>query len=54
MCELNICRQVENVARSSVVEAAWSRGQPRGVHGWIYSLEDGLLQDLECSRFRKL
>jgi carbonic anhydrase len=50
LCELNVQGQVASVARTTVVEAAWSRGQALGVHGWIYSLEDGLLRDLQCSR----
>ncbi|EAQ99064.1 carbonate dehydratase [Congregibacter litoralis] len=51
LCEMNVRRQVENVVRTSVVQAAWSRGQALGIHGWIYSLRDGLLNDLKCSRF---
>lgn len=51
LCEMNVRRQVENVARTSVVQAAWDRGQALGVHGWIYSLNDGLLQDMKCSQF---
>lgn len=51
LCEMNVRRQVENVARTSVVQAAWARGQALGVHGWIYSLQDGLLNDLRCSQF---
>jgi len=50
LCELNVLRQVENVARTTVVEAAWARGQKLAVHGWLYSLQDGLLRDLGCSR----
>lgn len=51
LCELNVQRQVHNVCQSTVVQAAWERGQELGVHGWIYSLRDGLLNDLECSNF---
>jgi carbonic anhydrase len=38
--------QVSNVCRTTVVQAAWERGQELSVHGWIYALEDGLLRDL--------
>lgn len=46
MCEVNVIAQAVNVCQTTVVEAAWSRGQPLAVHGWIYRLEDGLLHDL--------
>jgi len=46
LCELNVLEQVRNVARTTVVQDAWRRGQPLAVHGWIYALEDGLLRDL--------
>jgi len=49
LCELNTLEQAFNVCRTSVVQGAWRRGQPLTVHGWIYSLEDGLLQDLGFS-----
>lgn len=49
LCELNVMQQVENVARSTAVGEAWSRGQALAVHGWIYGLEDGLLRDLGVS-----
>ena len=37
------------VASSEVVEAAWERGAPLAVHGWIYDLKDGLIRDLEVT-----
>jgi carbonic anhydrase len=46
LCELNVREQVSNVCRTTVVQAAWARGQGLSVHGWIYALEDGLLRDL--------
>ena len=46
LCELNVIEQVFNVARTTIVQNAWQRGQDLTVHGWIYSLEDGLLRDL--------
>lgn len=46
LCELNVVEQVRNVAETTVVQAAWERGQPLSLHGWIYGLEDGHLQDL--------
>ena len=49
LCELNVVEQVLNVAQTTVVQAAWRRGQDVAVHGWIYGLEDGLLRDLGVS-----
>ena len=46
LCELNVVQQVRNVARTTLVGDAWNRGQPLTLHGWIYGLGDGLLQDL--------
>lgn len=47
LCELNVIEQVLNVTQTTVVRGAWERGQKLTVHGWVYSLEDGLLRDLE-------
>ena len=47
LCELNVIEQVMNVTQTTVVRGAWDRGQELTVHGWIYSLEDGLLRDLK-------
>jgi carbonic anhydrase len=46
LCELNVIEQVVNVCQTTVVREAWDRGQPLAVHGWIYSISDGLLRDL--------
>jgi carbonic anhydrase len=46
LCEFNVIEQVVNVSETTVVRDAWARGQPLAVHGWIYDLRDGLLQDL--------
>lgn len=46
LCELNVIDQVLNVSQSTVLQDAWSRGQNVSVHGWIYALSDGLIQDL--------
>jgi carbonic anhydrase len=46
LCELNVIEQVVNVSQTTVVRDAWARGQNLAVHGWVYGLRDGLLQDL--------
>ena len=46
LCELNVIQQVRNVAADVFVQDAWARGQPLSVHGWVYSLANGLVNDL--------
>ncbi len=46
MCELNTAAQVANVCRTTIVRNAWRKGQQLCVHGWVYSLEEGLLHDI--------
>ena len=46
LCELNVIRQVRNVAADVFVQDAWARGQSLAVHGWVYSLANGLVNDL--------
>jgi len=47
LCELNVIRQVRNVASDVFVQDAWARGQSLAVHGWVYSLANGLVTDLD-------
>src|SRR5580704_1277072 len=49
LCELNVMRQVTNVASDVFVQEAWARGQDLCVHGWVYSLTDGLVKDLNVT-----
>jgi len=46
LCELNVIEQVQNLRQTTVVRDAWARGQDLAVHGWVYDLNDGLIQDL--------
>lgn len=49
LCELNVEEQVRHICSTSIIQEAWKNDQQLTVHGWIYSLEDGLLKDLEVS-----
>lgn len=49
LCELNVSKQVRNVAHSHVVQEAWKSGQELAIHGWIYSLQDGLVNNLNVT-----
>ena len=46
LCELNVIEQVANVCRTTIVRDAWDRHQDLTIHGWIYGINNGLLQDL--------
>src|ERR1700729_773187 len=49
LCELNVKRQVRNVASDVFVQDAWARGQELSVHGWVYALGTGLVNDLNVT-----
>jgi carbonic anhydrase len=49
LCELNVMRQVRNVSSDVFVQDAWARGQDLTVHGWVYSLGNGLVTDLSVT-----
>jgi len=46
LVELNVLEQARNACHTTVVRDAWQRGQTAVVHGWVYGLHNGLLQDL--------
>jgi carbonic anhydrase len=46
LCEMNVVEQVEALSRTSIVQDAWFSGQKLAIHGWIYGLKDGLINDL--------
>jgi carbonic anhydrase len=49
LCELNVIRQVRNVATDVFVQEAWAREQDLCIHGWVYSLANGLVTDLNVT-----
>lgn len=46
LCELNVLSQARHVARTTIVEDAWERGQELSIHSWIYRLDQGILTPL--------
>lgn len=46
LCELNVLSQARHVARTTIVEDAWERGQTLAIHSWIYRLDQGILTPL--------
>ena len=49
LCELNVLEQARNACQTTVVQDAWARGQEVVVHGWVYGLHNGLLEDLQIT-----
>ncbi len=47
--ELNVVEQVFDLAKTSIVQGAWANGQELWIHGWVYSLHNGLVKDLELN-----
>jgi len=47
LCELNVKEQVINICNTTIVQNAWKQGRDLSVHGWIYSIENGILKDLD-------
>ena len=46
LCELNVLAQARHVARTTILEDAWERGQNVAVHAWIYRLDCGRITPL--------
>jgi carbonic anhydrase len=49
LCELNVLEQARNVCQTTVLQDAWQRGQTIVVHGWVYGLHNGWLEDLKMT-----
>ena len=46
LCEMNVRHQLRSLCHTRILREAWKDGRELTVHGWIYSIEDGLLHDL--------
>ncbi len=47
--ELNVVEQVFDLAKTSIVQNAWKNDQKLSIHGWVYSLSDGKIIDLNVN-----
>ena len=47
LCEMNVKEQVKNICETAIVRKAWGEGKELTVHGWIYSIKNGLLKNLD-------
>lgn len=43
LTELNVCEQVMNLSKTSIIQKAWKNEQRPQLHGWVYSLSDGII-----------
>ncbi|MCB9257401.1 MAG: carbonate dehydratase [Chitinophagales bacterium] len=44
--ELNVKEQVLDLAKTSIVQACWKQGQELYLHGWVYGIDSGIVNDL--------
>ncbi|KEQ29956.1 carbonate dehydratase [Pedobacter antarcticus] len=49
LVELNVIEGVFNLTKTSIIQNRWSNGKKLGIHGWVYSLETGLIKDLSVT-----
>jgi carbonic anhydrase len=49
LVELNVIEQVTDLGNTSIVQNAWKRKQPLHIHGWVYDLKDGIINDLNTN-----
>lgn len=49
LVELNVTEQVFNVSKTSIIQNNWKDREYPIIHGWVYSLETGLIKDLNVS-----
>jgi len=50
LVEANIKHQVQNVIASPAIQAAWKAGKEVYVHGFLYRLETGRLEDMHLTQ----
>ncbi len=46
LVELNVCEQVMNLGKTSIVQKAWKMENRPHLHGWVYSLHDGIINPI--------
>ena len=44
LVELNVIEQVNNLAKTTIIQRAWKKEQRPHLHGWVYGLKDGLIK----------
>ena len=46
LIELNVIEQVNNLAKTSIVQTAWKHHQRPHLHGWVYGLDNGIINPI--------
>jgi carbonic anhydrase len=46
LVELTVRQQVFNLAKTSIIQKAWGNERRPDLHGWVYSLKDGLINPI--------
>jgi carbonic anhydrase len=46
LVELNVIEQVMNLAKTSIVQTAWKNEQQPHLHGWVYGLDNGIINPI--------
>jgi carbonic anhydrase len=46
LVELTVQEQVINLAKTSIIQKAWKKDNRPDLHGWVYSLKDGLIKPI--------
>ena len=49
LVQLNVIEQVYDLGKTTIVQNAWERGQSIHIHGWVYDIHDGLINDLNVT-----
>ncbi|WP_205508467.1 carbonic anhydrase [Longitalea arenae] len=44
LVELNVREQVNNLAKTSIIQRAWKENNQPDLHGWVYGLKDGIIK----------
>lgn len=47
--ELNVYEQVQDLAKTSIIQNAWERKQDIHLHGWVYGINNGIIKDLDIT-----
>lgn len=49
LVQLNVKQQVYNLCKTSIVQSAWQKGEYPYIHGWVYDVHDGILNDMDVT-----
>jgi carbonic anhydrase len=44
LVELNVREQVNNLAKTSIIQRSWKQNNAPDLHGWVYGLKDGIIK----------